>query len=64
MKTSEIGSLEPGMYAGTNEDGKRVVVMRAKRGGGWSVSTPTHGKWYEVVYYDESGNVEGVSYEC
>lgn len=61
MKTNELQSLESGLYSATNEDGKRIIIERQK-GSGWTISTPTHHDWYEVVDYDEDGNQECVRY--
>ena len=60
-KTNELQNLESGLYSATNEDGKMIYVCR-QVGSGWSVYTPTHDGWHEVVDYDEAGEQECVRY--
>lgn len=60
--TNQLSSLEPGFYSARNSDGKMVKIERTK-GHGWTVKTPTHDGWWEVVFYDEAGEQEGVTYE-
>jgi hypothetical protein len=40
-----------------------VVICRQK-GHGFSISSPTHDGWHEIAFYDENGELEGVSYGC
>ena len=58
----EILEKDSGMYSGTNEEGKDVIVLREK-GCGFTIMTETHDGQYECVDYDEGGNQECVRYE-
>lgn len=56
------GNLNSSLYTTTNEDGQKVIV-ELQKGSGAKVSTLQSNGWYEVVYYDENGDVEGTTYE-
>ena len=57
----EILEKDSGMYSGTNEEGKHVIVLREK-GCGFTTMTETHNDWFECVDYNEDGICEGVRY--
>ena len=57
----EILEKGSGMYSGTNEDGKDVIVLREK-GYGFTTMTETHNGWFECVDCDEDGVCESVRY--
>ena len=57
----EILEKDSGMYSGTNEEGKDVIVLRQK-GCGLTTMTETHDGWYECVDYDEDGMQECIRY--
>lgn len=57
-----ILSLDSGLYSGTNEDGKSVIIQRQK-GVGYTISTPQYNGWYEVREYNEEGILESTTYE-
>lgn len=57
-----ILALESGLYSGTNEDGKSVIIQRQK-GFGYTISTPQDSGWYEIQEYNEDGMLESVTYE-
>ena len=54
--------LPNGLYSGFDSEGNSVVVSR-QEGHGFTITTPTHGKWYECKEYAEEGNLVGVTYE-
>lgn len=58
-----ILALDSGFYIGMNEDGEEEVVICRQKGHGFSISSPTHDGWHEIAFYDENGELEGVSYE-
>lgn len=62
LMTDNLAHLESGHYTARNEDGKLIRIERTK-GKGWIVKTPTHHGWWEVVFYTEEGDQEGVTYE-
>ena len=47
----DILNLDSGLYSGTNENGKSVIVQR-QRGVGYTVSTLQDNGWYEVNEYN------------
>ena len=59
---NNILELDTGLYSGTNENGKSVIIQREK-GVGYVVSTLQDNGWYEVKNYDEYGILESVTYE-
>ena len=62
IKECNEGNLSSSLYTTTNEDGQKVIV-ELQKGSGAKVSTLQNNGWYEVVYYDENGDVEGTTYE-
>ena len=62
IKECNEGKLSSSLYTTTNEDGQKVIV-ELQKGSGAKVSTLQSNGWYEVVYYDENGDVEGTTYE-
>jgi len=62
LMTNNLSHLQSGQYTARNEDGKLIKIER-KQGEGWTVKTPTHHGWWEVVFYTEEGDQEGVTYE-
>lgn len=62
MNAKKIQMLDSGIYTAKDADGVEVIIMRQK-GEGWSIKTPTHNGWFEVAYYGETGEPEGVGYE-
>ena len=59
---SNILSLDSGLYSGTNEDGKSVIIQRQK-GVGYTISTLQDNGWYEVHEYNEEGIFESTTYQ-
>lgn len=59
---NNILSLDSGLYSGTNENGKSVIIQRQK-GVGYTISTLQDNGWYEVHGYNEEGILESVTYE-
>ena len=59
-----IQTTEPGVYTGLNVDDEEIMVLVDSKAG-MIVKTIHTAKpnWYEVVYYDEDGYQEGVTYE-
>lgn len=62
IKECNEGKLSSSLYTTTNEDDQKVIV-ELQKGSGAKVSTLQSNGWYEVVYYDENGDVEGTTYE-
>lgn len=58
----DILNLDSGLYSGTNENGKSVIIQRQK-GVGYTVSTLQDNGWYEVNEYNEEGILESTTYE-
>jgi hypothetical protein len=58
----DILKLDSGLYSGTNENGKSVIIQRQK-GVGYTISTPQDNAWYEVNIYNEDGILESTTYE-
>lgn len=58
----DILDLDSGLYGGTNENGKSVIIQREK-GVGYTISTPHDNGWYEVNEYNEEGILESTTYE-
>ena len=57
-----ILSLNSGLYSGTNENGKSVIIQRQK-GVGYTISTFQDNGWYEVHEYNEKEILESTTYE-
>lgn len=57
-----ILKLDSGLYSGTNENGKSVIIQRQK-GVGYVISTLQDNGWYEVNEYNEEGILESTTYE-
>lgn len=53
---------ESGIYIGTLESGREYILYR-QEGSGCRTSLQSSNGWFEIVYYDEDGQPEGVEYE-
>ena len=53
---------ESGIYTGTLESGREYILYR-QEGMGCRTSLEMPNNWFEIVYYDEDGQPEGVEYE-
>ena len=51
-----------GRYYGVDLTGATVRVDVNKKQD-MAVWTPTHGKWYEIVYYDKQGSQDSITYK-
>lgn len=62
IKECNEGKLSSSLYTTINEDGQKVIV-ELQKGSGAKVSTLQSNGCYEVIYYDENGEIEGTTYE-
>lgn len=53
---------ESDIYIGTLESGREYILYR-QEGSGCRTSLQSSNGWFEIVYYDEDGQPEGVEYE-
>ncbi|WAB25128.1 hypothetical protein M3_0177 [Lysinibacillus phage vB_LfM_LysYB1] len=58
VRKAFILNAESGLYAGTNEDGRKCVVM-LQQGEGMTVKNMNSKNWFECIDYDSEG-----FYEC
>ena len=58
----DILNLDSGLYSGTNENGKTVIIQR-QNGVGYTISKFQDNGWYEVYEYNEEGILESTTYE-
>ncbi|MBS6510360.1 MAG: hypothetical protein KH334_01525 [Clostridiales bacterium] len=62
MKALLENHPESGIYTGTLESGREYILYR-QEGMGCRTSLEMPNNWFEIVYYDEDGQPEGVEYE-
>jgi hypothetical protein len=61
IKECNKGIVEPGIYTSEDEDKRKIVVLIDKDMGA-EVRTLQNNGWWQIVYYDKFGFVEGTTY--
>lgn len=63
ITTDSLTHLPSGQYTARSTDGKLIKIERIK-GKGWVIRIPTqHPGLWEVMFYTENGEPDGVTYE-